>query len=176
MGLLSKHRDNGANLVIRTLSEKASNNIPHEMDWGDDKVNCYAWAANCESPTTGKPNPGTYSGQDSGRTDINRIIAGAKLDGMIYGANLDVNNPPDFLNGFYAVALYFSGGDYHWYRRDPKTGHWSHKPGANRVKNYGPNFVILPKFLGGISHNYGNALTNYTFAGYFYVPEEGIQV
>jgi len=177
--LLSKNRkDNGANQIITILSQKAEDNIFEELEWDEasDGVNCYAWAANCETPASGKPNPGTYSGHDSGRKDVLKIIDGAKIDGMIYGANSNVDDPPGMLNGFYAVALYFSGEDYHWYRRDPNTGRRSHKPGANRVKNYGPEFKVLPNFLGGISHNYGSAFNNYTFVGYFYVPEEGIQV
>ncbi len=108
--------------------------------------------------------------------DANSLIEGAKRDGMVYAANAGPDNAPDFLAGFYCVALYLSATDHHWYRRDPKTGFWTHKPGPQGVRNFGPNFAILPKELYQANHDYGSSATNYNFVAYFYVPEEGIQV
>lgn len=174
MGLLKANRDNGADQLIQQLTSKAAKNTPWEADWGEDSVNCYAWAANCERPHKGKPDPGSYSGIIA-KLDRNKLIEGAKMDGMAYAANASPENPPDVFKGFYCVALYLSSHDHHWYRRDSKTGFWTHKPGANGVRNYGPGFTILPKTLHTANHDYGS-LTNYHFVAYFYVPEEGIQV
>lgn len=173
MKLLKANRKNGAGKVISKLTAMAALSTPAEEEWGEDGVNCYAWAANCESPHKGKPDPGSYSGITA-KLDRNKLIEGAKMDGMIYAANASPDSPPDFFNGFYCVALYLSSQDHHWYRRDPKTGFWTHKPGAHGVRNFGHGFVILPKTLHTANHNYG--ITHYHFVAYFYVPEEGIQV
>ena len=182
MGLLSKQRNNGASAIISTLTDKAKNNLPwEESTWGSDDVNCYAWAANCESPASAKPDPGQFSGRSSkasGKFTASLLIEGAKADGLAYGANAPENKPLDVLHGYYTVALYMSknGADHHWYRRDPQTGLWTHKPGPQGIRNYGPNFVIMPKQLPEANHNYGSASTNYQFVAYFYVPVEGLQV
>ncbi|WP_445356485.1 hypothetical protein ACJJIC_03930 [Microbulbifer sp. ANSA002] len=175
MPLMQRAQDNKSKQVITKLVTSAAKNTPAEEAWGNHHVNCYAWAANCEKPHRGKPDPGSNSGYVAG-LDNDRLIEGAKRDGMAYVANAPANNPPPFTKGYYCVALYKSTTDHHWYRRDPETGYWTHKPGAHGVKNYGPGFVILPKQLETANHNYGMAATNYHFVGYFYVPEEGIQV
>ncbi|GAA5443938.1 hypothetical protein Misp06_02117 [Microbulbifer sp. NBRC 101763] len=175
MPIMVREKDNNSKQVIARLATATKHHKPDEVEWGNDRVNCYAWAANCEAPNSGKPNPGSNAGYVATLEDAS-LIEGAKRDGMAYVANAPANKPPPFSEGCYCVALYKSATDHHWYRRDPKTGTWTHKPGPHGVRNYGPNFVVLPEQLETANHNYGLAATNYRFVAYFYVVEEGIQV
>jgi len=183
MGLLKKGRNNGADNLIALLASKSAANLPgeDETDWGSDYVNCYAWAANCESPLSGKPDPGKFSKKKAKAGNVftaELLINGARADGMFYGANYPENKSLEDLSGYYCVALYLSknGADHHWYRRDPLTGYWTHKPGPQGIRNYSSGFAVLPQSLNLANHNYKTENTNYQFVAYFYVPEEGIQV
>jgi hypothetical protein len=183
MGLLNKLRNNGADAIIEKLTSKAAKGAPatHEAGWGSDGVNCYAWAANCEKPFSGKPDPGRFSNMDAkaaGKFTAEKLIAGARADGMFYGANVVESKPLGYLEGYYTVALYLSknGADHHWYRCDPLSGRWTHKPGARDICNYGPGFSVITAALAQSNHNYGKPNTNYQFVAYFYVPKEGIEV
>lgn len=169
---------------IKILAQAAVANQIKEItveEWGgNDKVNCYAFAANCRKPGRAKPDPGDASGY-SPKVDkkftASGLIEGAKRDGMIHrGGNQ--TDPPSPSDGHYLVALYLStdGGDHHWYRKDPDYGRWVHKPGPQNIRNFGVGFTVLPTELVLISHDYGSARTNYKFVAFFEVPEAGIQV
>jgi hypothetical protein len=169
---------------IKELAKAAVSNIPKEItvaEWGGtERVNCYAFAANCRKPGRAKPDPGDASGydpKDNGRFTADRLIAGAKRDGMIYRGTAQTD-PPFPTDGHYLVALYLSAdaGDHHWYRKDPDYGRWVHKPGPQNIRNFGVSFKILPTELVMITHDYGNARTNYKFVAFFEVPDDGIQV
>lgn len=169
---------------IKALAKAAVGNQIMELsvaEWGGDKgVNCYAFAANCRKPGRAKPDPGDaskFSPKEGERFTAAGLVEGAKRDGMTYRGNKQTD-PPSPESGHYLVALYLSadGGDHHWYRKDPDFGRWVHKPGPQNIKNYGLNFKILPTELVLISHDYGNARTNYKFVAFFDVPEAGIAV
>jgi hypothetical protein len=169
--------------TIDELAEAANNDKPMEVGvakWGGtDGVNCYAWAANCKKPSNSKPDPGkrsSYNPKGDNGFDAARLVEGAKKDGMIHKPCKSQNDPPSPSDNHYLVALYLStdGSDHHWYRKEPKTGRWTHKPGPQGIRNFGIAFKILPKKLMDISHDYGSTRTNYKFVAYFEVPEAGI--
>ena len=171
-------------VTIDDLAQAAIKGEPKVMtvaDWGgSDGVNCYAWAVNCKKPSKAKPDPGDKSGYNpkgsSGAFEAARLISGAKQDGLNHLPCVDQTNPPSPGDNRYLVALYVStnGADHHWYRKEPKTGRWTHKPGPRDICNYGVDFKILPTELIMITHEYGSASTNYKFVAYFEVPEAGI--
>jgi hypothetical protein len=169
---------------VKTLAEAAVSNKIMEItvqEWGGSSdVNCYAFAANCKKPARGKPSPGDatgYSSKVDSKFNAAALIAAAKRDGMVYRGN-DQIDPPAPSDGCYLVALYLSAdaGDFHWYRKDPDYGRWVHKPGPQNIRNFGVSFKILPTELVCITHDYGNARTNYKFVAFFEVPDAGIQV
>jgi len=169
---------------VKALAKAAVSNEIKEItveEWGGTQdVNCYAFAANCRKPGRGKPDPGDASGYSpkvEGKFTANGLVEGAKRDGLVYrGTNQ--TDPPSPNDGHYLVALYLSAdsGDHHWYRKDPDFGRWVHKPGPQNIRNFGVSFQILPTELVRISHEYGNARTNYKFVAFFEVPEAGVKV
>lgn len=151
-------------------------------EWGGtESVNCYAFAASCKKPEKAKPDPGDKSGyspkDDTGKYTTQGLIEGAKRDGMAKSDKFQ-SDPPTPSNGHYLTALYISSdqSDYHWYRKDPVTGRWVHKPGPQGIRNFGVGFRILPTELVLISHDYGSSRTNYKFVSFFEVPDNGIEV
>lgn len=150
--------------------------------WGGiEAVNCYAYAANCKNPGSGKPDPGKRSGvavKIGDKYDPNLLKNGATQDGMMLmgGSQVDPPSPP---NGYYLVALYISEdlGDYHWYRKDEKYGRWTHKPGPQDICNWDGSMQVMPTELILGSHKYSKTpRTNYQFVAFLAVPQAGIAV
>lgn len=166
--------------IVTDLGWAAVSNKPMEVDWGHFSSNCYAWAADCANPTSAKPDPGKKSNfvvKQQGRFDASLLKLGAVADGMILAGGTQTD-PPSERDNHYLVALYLSknGGDHHWYRKDPVTGRWTHKPGAHGVRNFGVGMKVLPSELVMISHTYGMGNLDYAFVAFFHVPDGGIQV
>ncbi|WP_437604935.1 hypothetical protein WMF20_27495 [Sorangium sp. So ce834] len=175
--------------TLGDLLQSSAQGRAGEINWGDkDNVNCYAWAADCAAPDgSKKPDPGEKSGSDArkdGRYDRAKLLAAAIADGMVRPTDLEENgigsdegDPPQPWPGYYLVALYISknGADYHWYRQDPETGLWTHKPGPHGVRNYYGNFTVITD-LASTDHDYGTANTNYEFVHYLFVPDGGIRI
>ncbi|MGK3992998.1 hypothetical protein [Sorangium sp. So ce1024] len=175
--------------TLGDLLEFSKQGKPGEIKWGNKhNVNCYAWAADCAAPNGDKkPDPGAKSGVDvktDGRYDRAKLLDASIADGMALPVDFDgkdigseESEPPDPWPDRYLVALYISknGADYHWYRQDPETGLWTHKPGPHGVRNFYGNFTVI-KALVSTDHNYGNANTDYEFVHYLFVPYGGIQI
>ncbi|NNG04730.1 MAG: hypothetical protein HKM95_11595 [Inquilinus sp.] len=165
--------------TIAELVKLSKSGKPGGIDnWGDDGVNCYAFAVNCPNPKNGKPNPGGAARPAGGWTNL-KLAQGAEADGLKklgWPEHLQKNKIP---NGYHLVAGYVSedGGDHHWYRQDPATGYWVHKPGANQVKNFGAKIGdLLGTDLSKFDHAAVMQGTKYVFADYFLCPSGGLKI
>lgn len=165
--------------TIAELVKLSSEGNPGAMDsWGEDGVNCYAFAVNCPSPSAGKPNPGGATPSAAGWTaDIVRKGAEAdKLKPLGWKQDQQINA---LSAGHYLIAGYVTedGKDHHWYRRDTASGYWVHKPGAQQVKNYGASFTdILGTDLSKFDHSKVAPGITYVFVDYFLCPDAGLKI
>lgn len=172
-------------LKVTSLAWDAVHNKPNQMEvkeWGGtDKVNCYAFAVNCKTPGRGKPDPGDRTATTCKihhRYDADLIRQASVADGLILHKG-GFNDPPAYRDNYFVVACFLSEdyGDHHWYRKDPVTGRWVHKPGPQAIRNYDRNFNVLPSELILANHNYGMPRTNYKhFVAFFEVPDGGVDV
>ena len=145
--------------------------------WGDDGVNCYAFAVNCQEPKSGKPNPGGAAPAAGWTAETLR--QGAEKDGLKPLKWAENQQPNALDEGQYLVAGYVSDkkDDHHWYRRDSKSGYWVHKPGASGVKNYGAKFTdILGTDLSKFDHKSVAPGKTYVFVDYFLCPQAGLRI
>lgn len=138
-------------------------------------TNCYAYAVDSpfDHPYLQKPQPGNAAGVPMTANTVAELQSAAVADGMIRAPGSGVPPPRE---GYYIVAgVVDPGVDYHWYRQD-SNGTWSHKPGfcQVQVKDASGNPIVNPETA---DRDYSSMGVNYSeFAGYFYVPNGGLNV
>lgn len=130
-------------------------------------TNCYAYALN--APETGPAIPGFLKAEGYRYiTDIK--INGPELRKRLMDDGLRPVFEDEAMSGdCHAIALVLSeGNDFHFYRRDHDTGHWSHKHGRRLPENLDEdgNPILNPR--------HASSLLYKEFGGFFALPAEGI--
>lgn len=162
--------------------------------WVKSRTNCYAYAMDMKwNPLTGnrfprKPQPGEFSGGTvftaAGGAGLIPAAAAADMTAMGYTNTLTpIAGPTAAIpaNTWRVALVATTPGigtqDYHWYRQNPTTGNWTHKPGTSAVKSVdatgnsmnatNPPDIANRDYSAGGTHvrkpNYNQ------FIGYFYV-------
>lgn len=149
-------------------------------------ANCYQYAlAGSHADGSNKiyneptPSPGDRAGMydlwlTQGKTSVERYQQLLEADGIGWAAGyrsgLDSQPIPAAKPGHYLVGVYLKDGDYHFVRQD-RDGGWSEKPGADdqtHVRRF-----LEPAEDGGYKE-LPNEHSGYRFAGYAYVPKQGV--
>jgi hypothetical protein len=108
------------------------NNAQHQFD-----NNCYNYASNKRTDTFAQPGLGT--GHMYSEINCREVGTGARWDGWRGrcqpGHNLNV-----------CLVIWPPGHDFHWYRLC-QNGHWCHKPGGTKARNYDDsgNLITTPE-------------------------------
>ncbi len=154
--------------------KKAKENLDElREEWGDGSCsqgNCYRFA--CDDPT--RSNGGEYfrspPGAEKG-VSCESVRKGAIKDGL-QPTNKDGSCPTGSTK--VAIVVNSEGIDYHWYRFDPSTGFWAHKPGNTRVeyKDSSGKLIQDPSNCDRNSVDWnGNPFSYDKFCGYLCVPK-----
>lgn len=149
------------------------------------KFNCYAYAAGDKANPTEVIGsvPGAAGGEPMKRMTIFDLHAGLTKDGAI-SVEAPASGLPPPKAGYRLIAGVISpegNGDFHFYRQE-QDGFWTHKPARSEVQHTDAAGKLIedPRtaardYRNNLINGYKWPLNYSQFAGFFYIPENGLQ-
>ncbi len=150
------------------------------------RFNCYSYAAgDKENPSEVVGSvPGAAGGEPMKRMTVGDLRAGLIKDGAIPAEEPVSGGLPPQKSGYRLIAGVLSpeaNGDFHFYRRE-KDGFWTHKPARTEVlyadavgKLIDDPRAAARDYRNEVINGYRWPLNYSQFAGFFYVPENGLK-
>lgn len=151
-----------------------------------NEFNCYAYAAGDKSDPDEVITsiPGAAGGAPMKRITVYDLRAGLVKDGAIPIEAPASGGLPPKKAGYRLIAGFISpedSGDFHFYRQEP-DGLWTHKPAHTEVlhKDAAGKLINDPRtakrdYRNTTINGYSWDLNYSQFAGFFYIPENGLK-
>ena len=162
------------------LSAAPENDIELVSNYFNDKCNCYSYAVqDYLAGHLSNQNDDDFSylprpGQSRGKTYLD--LMGTNMEGMRRAVHEDGINfagmtyPKTIPEGHYVICCFLEPTEYHFIRQN-KDGSWTSKNGRGLPTNCDSRGEPITN-----PENFYHGDKNYTFAGYFFVPQGGVRV